>query len=775
MLLLRRLFVTFYFLHTHTPSHYFPCSSLSRSAIYPITNVKVTAKKAGKKVSKTLKATVTVKNPSLTLKAASEVAVGSKETVKATVKPANTKVTFASSDETIATVDATTGEVTGVKAGTVTITAKAGKTTKTVTMTVKNYVFKSVTQKTAKTVEAVILGSTKNLKKADFAVTNTATKAVVAVEKIAVDEKDATKVTITTFADMADGKVYSVALDGTTQEFTATDGKVASLEVTPVQIPSGTATKIEMVAKDANNVVVYQAPYGSVDSAYSFTIETKTGYTQGDSLYLTKTGDTATAKVVKHSYKYDTTGKEIETIESGDITITAVDPAAVSGFQVRVADDNTKKFDDVKANSQIPVGGSKVAMFKITDANGKELSSYGSNYAVSSSDATIMQIAGTINGSAVGDGVSIYGLKEGTAYILVKDTNNNNTVVASLPITVVAAAKPATLTLDKTSLTVSNVAAVNESVVAVATVKDQYGNDFDISSDDVTVENTAKPAIPASGTALTGSASGKTITFAGKDTVKGTYVFKVTYTKNNVTTSPAYVTVVVKEATGNVDYALDGDKSAIDTKITASQKDTTPVTFNLYETKGSVKSSKVTTGITYEVKKDNKTVFSNGTTPVTNDFISESTGVLTINALVKTGDVITKIPTGDYTVIATYTTGSGATKKDYTRSATLKVTDTQAAVTIDQKANKAAASTTAKAILGDTAIFTIANKDSSTIAITKVEGACAAKSLAAGSDLTSQTFDAGDVVTISKVTANVTIEGVTYEMSVNVNFVITIQ
>lgn len=97
-------------------------------------------------------------------------------------------------------------------------------------------------------------------------------------------------------------------------------------------------------------------------------------------------------------------------------------------------------------------------------------------------------------------------------------------------------------------------------------------------------------------------------------------------------------------------------------------------------------------------------------------------------------------------------------------------------MTIDQKANKAAASTTAKAILEDTDIFTIANKDSSSpIAIKKVEGACAAKSLAAGSDLTSITFTSGDVVTISKVTANVTIEGVTYVMSVNVNFVITIQ
>ena len=57
-------------------------------------SVKVTGKKSGKAVKKTLKATITVKNPSLTLKAASAVAVGAKETVKATVKPASTKVTF---------------------------------------------------------------------------------------------------------------------------------------------------------------------------------------------------------------------------------------------------------------------------------------------------------------------------------------------------------------------------------------------------------------------------------------------------------------------------------------------------------------------------------------------------------------------------------------------------------------------------------------------------------------------------------------------------------
>lgn len=132
--------------------------------------VKVTPKK-GKATN--LKATITVKNPALSVKAADVVAVGATEQITATVKPANTKVTFTSSDETIAKVDEK-GVVTGVKAGEVTITAKAGKTTKTVTMTVKNVIFKDWAQTTANTFTAVVTGNTKDLKATDFSFVNVA-------------------------------------------------------------------------------------------------------------------------------------------------------------------------------------------------------------------------------------------------------------------------------------------------------------------------------------------------------------------------------------------------------------------------------------------------------------------------------------------------------------------------------------------------------------------------------------------------------------------------
>ena len=185
--------------------------------------VKVTPKK-GKATN--LKATITVKNPALSLKAAKEVAVGATEQITATVKPANTKVTYTSSDATLATVDEK-GVVTGVKAGDVTITVKAGKTTKTVKMAVKDYIFKDVKQATTTKLTATVAGNTANLKASDIVITNTYSKANIAVKSVSVNATDKTQVTVETYVAMADGKDYTVTLAGTTKTITATDGKIA--------------------------------------------------------------------------------------------------------------------------------------------------------------------------------------------------------------------------------------------------------------------------------------------------------------------------------------------------------------------------------------------------------------------------------------------------------------------------------------------------------------------------------------------------------------------
>ena len=93
--------------------------------------VKVTAKKGKKKVSKTLKATVTVKNPSITLNQSKvTLNVGETTPVKVTKKtPSSIAVKYSSEDPAIASVSK--GTITAISAGTtnIVVTAKYGSKT----------------------------------------------------------------------------------------------------------------------------------------------------------------------------------------------------------------------------------------------------------------------------------------------------------------------------------------------------------------------------------------------------------------------------------------------------------------------------------------------------------------------------------------------------------------------------------------------------------------------------------------------------------------------
>ncbi|MCM1106314.1 MAG: hypothetical protein NC355_05140 [Blautia sp.] len=742
---------------------------------------KVTAKKNNKSVSKTLTLTAKVVNASLKVTNMPETMIVNDEvTLTKSGAPSEATVDYTSDNTDVVAVDGS--KITAKAAGEANITATSsyGKTV-TYKVAVKNAELQEVKQTKANTIEATVKGDTSKLTKADFAIVNTKTNAVVAVNTVAAD---AGKVTITTFNNMADGNVYSVTLDGISKEFTATDGTVVAIEIAPTTVPSGRATKITATAKDANGVEIDSIAYGAGVSGYTFTITTATGYTTGDSLYLPNTGDTATANVVKHTYKYDTTGKEIGTIETGDVTITAIDPSAASNFNVRLADDNTKKYDDLKDGAQISVGGTKYAVFKITDANASEIpASEYANYTVESSDATVLQVATTsLAGSGAGNGVAVYGLKEGTAYILVK---NNNTVVASLPITVIAAAKATTLTLDKNSFVISN-EAVGEKVEVNATVKDQFGNNFTVDSDvDVTCEAcpaaTTKTAAQTIGTGIVKSVANGKITFQGEDKDAGTYVFKVTYTKNGNTTTPAYVSVEVKAATGAVNYQLVIEDNGVatsgnyDTKITDSNNQATKdFDLVLYKTQGGVKKDEVNSAIKVNgvsVKKDGKDC-ALVTTGAGIYFENGIAGAdeLKVRAVANSGNVITKLASGEYTILVDYLDGSNTG----TARATLKITDSQSALTVSQKKNTTSdSSITAMFGDADSDAFSASNADG-TVAVTDVKGTCIKQSVTNAS-LTGATFASGDVITVTEVTATVTIGSVTYTMTANVNFVVTVQ
>ena len=193
--------------------------------------VKVTAKKNGKKVSKTLASNITVKNYKVrlvdatgaTVSGTTIAVVGTPVQFTAKTAPAKATVTYTSSDSAIATVDAT-GKVTPVKTGKVTITAATDKASTTAEVEVKNYALGTVSQTKLTELTATVAGNTKNLKTTDFTVKNTTSNVVYPVSKVSVDSKDASKVTLTLFSEAKDAATYDVTLDEITKTFVASDG-----------------------------------------------------------------------------------------------------------------------------------------------------------------------------------------------------------------------------------------------------------------------------------------------------------------------------------------------------------------------------------------------------------------------------------------------------------------------------------------------------------------------------------------------------------------------
>ena len=674
-------------------------------AVWSVENiVKVTGKKSGKAVKKTLKATITVKNPSLTLKAASEVAVGAKETVKATVKPASTKVTFSSSDETIATVDATTGEVTGVKAGDVTITAKAGKTTKTVKMAVKDFILKDVKQATTTKLTATVTGNTAALKTSDFVITNTYSKANVAVKSVSVDKNDSTQVTLETYVTMADGKDYTITLADVTKTITVTDGKIVAATIspatvvvpTPATVDGKNANDISAKFTDANGVEIATVDADQTSLAGFTYVEwkvdaTNNGYLSGKTLNLYKVGNTAKITVIAHTGKYNASAVEEGNV-TAEATITGVDPTAVTttGWNVKVGttDDNKSatEFKNVK-EKKVAVGDTKAVAYIQRTQSDNKVADASTGYDFESSDIDVMTVGAT---SKIKDATAIVikPYKAGNAYIIVKDSKTK-AVVTTLPVTVVAERKVTALSLDKNAFTLSNATGVDDDDVTVkVTAKDQYGEDVTIGSG-LTCKNANSKAL-SQATKITYPANDKVkvenpgLNEKGEDS-SNTYI--VEYKDVKVT----FTIVVRKSETGDpatYDLVLSADK--VDAVIKADATETAKVTATVWGyDKNGVKVKKVdsSSDVKWSLEKDGKSV-----KDVTG--VTTGSGIAVINVNNFTSGK--QLEAGTYTLTAEYKTAANDTKKFVK---TFEVTNSQPAATAALKDTAVKSGTTLKSNL----------------------------------------------------------------------------
>ncbi|WP_422231553.1 Ig-like domain-containing protein [Roseburia faecis] len=799
----------------------FPILPRKIPCIFPVkVTYKTSTKKNAKAKTKKLTYTLKVAKVGVALSGDSVVAVGSTTKLTNTKKNSSrAKITYTSSDDSIATV-AADGTVTGVKAGKATITAKitVGKDSATTTkdVEVKNYVLKSVRQTKANEFESTIVGTTKNIKPSEITMKNTETNVVVPVKAVSVDSKDATKVTLTTFANVTDGKTYEVTLDGTTQTVVATDGKIETVNVNKATIPYATETEIKLVSKDVNGVIIDEVAYGKQDSSkYDFSLSTSNGYVNGSKLYLNKIGDTATAEVTYKTGKYDANGKPEGNITSGKLTITAVDQASVNSYDVKIAKAG-KKFDKVVANKQIAVGetSANTAYFQIKDVDNNEISYY-TDYTVESSDNSILMV----DDASIADKEAVLTpVKAGTAYLLIK---KNNTIVGSVAITVVAEKAVTTMSVDKASVALSTQLAKPGTVTA--SFKDQYGADIKGDADKVSVSCLSTSADKVKTDDVTANASSKyfsvaqngnnvAVTFNVANVTKGSYVYKIAYMKDGKEVCAKTVNVNVQTPAdpgkGSVSYALNVNTAKVDTLVDDNHNKAAgtnyDVTVDVTESIGGVPyatlkpadtiadgktGADATTveSIVYKVvDKDGKAIFDDVTkvNNVTNAAIQATNGKLTVNTVSFSAISAQKnLAKGTYTVTAVITTKKGTNdpvKTTFTTSFVVedsqpagevsRVKDTVAGGTI-----KAMAEAAFKYVYEGTSYA--ASDADETLTVTNVEGITNDNKKIDSKNFATETLTTkGKKVTVSKIVVEVKTgdKGYKVNIEVPVNLTITV-
>ena len=699
----RRFFCVYYVLLTEATD----CQILLSSPVFPaffktipaVFTVKVTAKKNGKKVSKTLASNITVKNYKVRLEDATGATVsgttiavvGTPVQFTAKTAPAKAAVTYTSGDSAIATVD-TTGKVTPVKVGKVTITAATDKASTTAEVEVKNYVLKSVAQTKANTLETVVLGKTSDIKPADIKITNTANNNAIAVKSVSVDKADATKVTVETFADMKDAAKYNVELDGTVQTFTATDGVVIDVNVTPVTIAANTkGTEIKGLTVDKNGIIIdeFKASEASGKNA-ELNLSTTQGYVDGDKLVLPTVGNKGTAEVKYHTYKFDTNGNEVGAYtKKVDITAVAENAITTTGFNMTFAD-KAPNWDKDKTTNQLAIGSSKNAYFKFVGSDGKEISNY-PEYSVVSSDDSILLLPKTALTNSTTP-VSVKGIKEGAAYINVLDKDGK--VVKSLAVSVTASSKLTNVTLGNTAITISKTASVDNKVSVKAV--DQYNNDITTASKIILSGATSDADKAISATrdgndvkvvATDDAEAGKTYTVKvevknGDVTINRYFTVKVVKTNDDVTKASDLRLEVSGVKDGKVDMAVADDADA--------EKAAKNVTVRVAAYDAGAKIGYVDNA-TYEINNDKQSVVTTSTTGASISVVS--CGAATVSKNLDAGK--------------TYTVTVKTAKKTFTTK--FSVVDTQASASV-KVTKKATTKTNAADILAETCEVTYDGK-----------------------------------------------------------------
>jgi hypothetical protein len=485
----------------------------------------------------------------------------------------------------------------------------------------------------------------------DFSIVKDDTKQVIAVKSVEVEGKT---VTVSTFAEIKDGKTYTVSYKGTSLQFVATDNKVASLAISPATVAYADPTTVKVALIDADGVILKEHNYSEEDDAkLDFKIETTEGYTSGKELVLFEKGNTAKATATYHTYEYDANGNEVGAITT-TLTITAVDPAAVTVKEAKYTIDDTAytgdDWSDVTINTKLAIEDEDNNTLSVYVEKTDDDVNVAEDYDLESSDTDVLIVIDNGNGTA-----ELVAVAKGTAYVLVKDSDGN--IVYSFPVSIVAEREPATLVLGTTSVTLSNATAVAAKKDVTVEQNDQYGDEMDeILAGDIEVEALSETAdgviladvdpgvyylVDDGKVTFYGTASNGTTT----PIAAGTYQYKIT-----VGDLSKVVRVVVQEpSTADGVYKLEVSANKVDMNFDGSSTDDKAVVIKVAVVKGGVVSSYETFAASdVTIKRDGTTV--TGSAIAVTSIGTVTGSKVTFTALDVEPGTVTKVKTGNYTV-----------------------------------------------------------------------------------------------------------------------------
>lgn len=438
--------------------------------------IKAKSKKTGKEVAKK---TFTVRQRCTSVKA-SDIYLnpGDSAYVKAKLTPSTSTdvIRFYSNDKEIVTIGSTSGKARAYQKGetTIKVIAKASNSTSSsnkankatnINVYVGAYIDSAQQLETTRIklgFKTDITGY--DMKASDFSISNSKTKRNFTVKDISVSGNS---VILTTNDKINDGGTYTVKYDKSSAKFTATDGRITDMEISPTVVPEKTKTEITVDLKDKDGVIVESYNTVNKPGYIDFSVSTKSGFLSYDGkLYLNNVQSTATARAVYHTYNYekDESGKTVETgmADTGNVTITACeipepDPtpsynpynvqitaalvnkplvaATDSGISTAVSN-FVPDFDKSTNMVYCPNEATVPLYFHITKY-GEEVTNYG-DYTVSTSNDNVAELcpAGTAEKAdevAIDNttkSINVRGKRAGTSYLYVK--NKNGTVVSTL-------------------------------------------------------------------------------------------------------------------------------------------------------------------------------------------------------------------------------------------------------------------------------------------------------------------------------------------------------